>query len=75
MPKPIETACRGDVFGVGDVIAGKYVIRALLGQGGMGTVVEAEHLELQERVAIKLLTLDVDRVPAARARFMREAKI
>jgi serine/threonine-protein kinase len=75
MPKPIETACRGDVYGVGDVIAGKYVIRALLGQGGMGTVVEAEHLELQERVAIKLLTLDVDRVPAARARFMREAKI
>jgi serine/threonine protein kinase len=75
MPKPIETACRGDAFGVGNVIAGKYVIRALLGQGGMGTVVEAEHLELQERVAIKLLTLDVDRVPAARARFMREAKI
>jgi serine/threonine-protein kinase len=75
MPKPIETACRGDAFGVGNVIAGKYVIRALLGQGGMGTVVEAEHLELQERVAVKLLTLDVDRVPAARARFMREAKI
>ncbi len=75
MPKPIETACRGDAFGVGDVIAGKYVVRSLLGQGGMGTVVEAEHIELQERVAIKLLTLDVDRVPAARARFMREAKI
>jgi serine/threonine-protein kinase len=39
----------------GDVIAGKYRIERVLGQGGMGVVVAAMHLQLNQRVAIKLL--------------------
>ena len=38
---------------VGDVIAGKYRVERVLGEGGMGVVVAAMHLELGTRVAIK----------------------
>ena len=39
----------------GDVLAGKYRVERVLGAGGMGVVVPATHLELDERVAIKFL--------------------
>ena len=38
---------------MGEVIAGKYRVERVLGQGGMATVVLAKHLRLRERVAIK----------------------
>lgn len=75
MAKPEPSACIEASIEVGDVIAGKYVVRAILGQGGMGLVCEATHVQLDERVAIKLLTRGGERVPAARTRFMREARI
>ncbi len=42
----------------GDVLGGKYRIERQLGAGGMGVVVLATHLELDERVAIKILLPD-----------------
>ena len=39
----------------GDVLAGKYRVERVLGQGGMGYVVAARHLTLDQRVAIKFL--------------------
>jgi serine/threonine protein kinase len=39
----------------GDVLAEKYRVERVLGRGGMGVVVLAEHIELRERVAIKFL--------------------
>lgn len=38
---------------VGDVVAGTYELRAVLGTGGMGTVFEAQDRELNRRVALK----------------------
>src|SRR5262249_12387791 len=58
----------------GDVLAGKYRIERVLGVGGMGVVVAAEHLQLGERVAIKLLHAHALATPVACARFEREAR-
>ncbi len=58
----------------GDVIAGKYRIERLIGMGGMGAVVAARHLELDERVAIKMLLPHLPATGEPAARFLREAK-
>lgn len=57
----------------GEVLAGKYRVEKLLGQGGMGVVVAARHLQLQERVAVKLMLTD-DTNEEAVERFVREAR-
>jgi hypothetical protein len=49
----------------GEILAGKYKVERVLGQGGMGVVVAAMHVELDERVALKFLQpCSVDRFPA-----------
>ena len=58
----------------GDVIDGKYQVERELGIGGMGRVVLALHLGLEERVALKMLLPEATRDPEAVARFAREAK-
>jgi serine/threonine protein kinase len=58
----------------GDVLVGKYRVERLIGSGGMGIVLAATHLELQEMVAIKLLLPQVTQAPDAVARFLREAR-
>jgi eukaryotic-like serine/threonine-protein kinase len=58
----------------GDILADKYRVERVLGQGAMGVVVLAEHIELRERVAIKFL-LDTPADSAELAeRFLREAR-
>jgi serine/threonine protein kinase len=61
----------------GDVIAGKYRIDKLVGRGGMGVVLAAQHLALGQTVAIKVLAIDgLDdvRKREAGARFLREGQ-
>jgi eukaryotic-like serine/threonine-protein kinase len=58
----------------GDVLAGKYRIEKILGAGGMGVVVAAHHLHLDERVAIKFLLPEVLGNPEVIGRFAREAR-
>ena len=57
-----------------DVLADKYRIERELGRGGMGVVLAATHLQLEERVAIKFLLPELSNDPALVARFLREAK-
>lgn len=59
----------------GDVLLGKYRIDRLIGQGGMGMVLEAWHLWFDERVAIKVLLPALAANPEAVARFEREARM
>src|SRR3954465_12842347 len=58
----------------GDVLAGKFRIERVLGVGGMGMVVSALHLQLEERVAIKFLLPEALANAEAVARFGREAR-
>jgi serine/threonine-protein kinase len=52
----------------------KYVIRAILGEGGMGTVYEAEHLAIGRAVAVKVLHPQQMRKSEAVKRFHHEAR-
>ncbi|MGD0530623.1 MAG: serine/threonine-protein kinase, partial [Polyangiaceae bacterium] len=58
----------------GDVILGKYRIERVIGLGGMGAVVAARHLQLEERVAIKFLLPEMLANQEVVQRFLREAK-
>src|SRR4029079_18341623 len=58
----------------GDVLAGKYRVERVLGVGGMGMVVAARHMVLNERVAIKFLLPEMLGEPEAVERFIREAR-
>ena len=58
----------------GQILGGKYRVDRVLGAGGMGMVVSATHLHLEERVAIKFLLPEAMQNPEAVARFGREAR-
>ena len=55
-------------------LTGKYAFARRIAASAMAIVVEARHLELDEKVAIKFLAPDAMRSPTAISRFRREAK-
>ena len=59
---------------VGSYIDGKYLIRRLIGEGGMGLVYEAEHVEIGRRVAVKVLHAMYTRQAEVVSRFRSEAR-
>jgi serine/threonine protein kinase len=59
---------------VGAVLAGKYRVERVLGQGGMGVVVQATHLQLGQAVAVKFLLPEVLSNHDIVHRFLREAQ-
>src|SRR4051794_6429877 len=59
---------------IGQVLLGKYRVESVLGQGGMGIVVAARHVDLGKRVAIKKLLPQAMEYPGACERFVREAR-
>jgi serine/threonine-protein kinase len=58
----------------GDVLAGKYRVERVLGIGGMGVVVAAHHIQLDEKVALKFLLPEALGNSEAVSRFAREAR-
>jgi serine/threonine-protein kinase len=58
----------------GDVLAGKFRVDKVIGIGGMGVVVAAHHLQLDEKVALKFLLPHALESEEAVARFEREAR-
>ena len=67
----------GEASGVpapGEVLGGKFLVEGVLGQGGMGVVVAARHLQLDQRVALKFLLPEALAHAELVARFAREAR-
>ncbi len=62
------------VVAVGDLLAGKYRVERVLGEGGMGVVVLAVHLALDERVAVKMMRPEALLREDGIGRFIREAR-
>ena len=59
---------------VGRIVAGRFMIEDLVGQGGMGKVYKARHLSLDRPVCLKLLKPALLEDPTLVGRFEREAK-
>ncbi len=58
----------------GETLAGKYCVTRVIAEGGMGIVVAARHLKLDQEVALKFMLPDLMRSPEAAGRFLREAR-
>ena len=59
----------------GRVIDGRYVVEAILGQGGMGVVLKARHKFTGAQVALKMLQPDLQMNKDAQERFAAEALV
>jgi serine/threonine protein kinase len=63
-----------DIPGRGETIAGKYVVEAPCGRGGLAVVLSAMHLGLDRRVAIKVLLPEWAGDEEVVRRFVREGR-
>lgn len=63
-----------DLARSGLIVAGRFRLDSLIGRGGMGSVWSATHLGLGHQIAIKLVSREFVRSPAALRRFDAEAK-
>ena len=59
---------------ISQLLDGRYKVNSLIGEGGMGRVYLAEHIEIGKRVALKVLHPVYSRTPEVVERFRREAR-
>ena len=55
-------------------IDGRYLIEAVLGEGGMGVVYSARHKVIDKKVAVKVLRAEMAKDQEILERFLQEAK-
>ncbi|CAN5573423.1 hypothetical protein BH10CYA1_BH10CYA1_21730 [soil metagenome] len=59
---------------VNELFGGKYIVRSLIGKGGMGVVYKVDHAILRKPLAVKVLRVDASLGDSAVERFEQEAK-
>jgi serine/threonine protein kinase len=69
-----ETARARSPVAPGEIVGGKYKVERVLGAGGMGVVVAARHVELDQPVALKFILPEAINGTSNVERFMREAR-
>jgi eukaryotic-like serine/threonine-protein kinase len=69
-----KASIRRDPFVVGEILSHRYRVEYIIGEGAMGIVVAATHLDLDELVAIKFIRPELQDLPNVVGRFAREAK-
>jgi formylglycine-generating enzyme required for sulfatase activity len=70
----VQALSQSEALPAGTIIAGRYRLERVLGQGGMGVVYLAMHQALKKPVALKLLQPHLAARPEFVARFHREAE-
>jgi len=73
MAVPPSVIVKTSPYSPGELIAGKYELKRVLGEGGMGAVWEAHNVPLDAPVAIKLIRADLNK-EALGIRLMQEAR-
>ncbi len=68
----VHRSAGAEVFPPGTVLAGRYEIVQLLGEGGMGAVYKAHDRELDRDVALKMILPELANDPGALQRFKQE---
>lgn len=71
-PAPVA---QSTLLAPGAIVGDKYLIDGILGEGGLGVVVSATHLHLDQKVAIKYLRGIAPRDRGVTDRFLREARL
>ena len=59
---------------IGMTIAGRYLVEAAIGEGGMATVYSARHKLVDRSCAVKIMNASLAKNEVIRERFRREAK-
>jgi len=72
-PFPLPPTSRAETL-VGAVVDNRYLVDAVLGEGGMGVVYRCRHKIIDKKVAMKVLRADQARDREATERFLTEAK-
>jgi serine/threonine-protein kinase len=72
--EPVKAASPGPGRLASGTQFGRYRIVREVGSGGMGAVYEAVLVDLNKRVALKVLSLDLAHKPEHRERFLREGR-
>jgi serine/threonine-protein kinase len=70
-----DPQAKNPAFAPGATVADKYVVERLVGEGGLGVVVAAKHLQLDQTVAIKYLRPRALGNKGIGDRFLREARL
>lgn len=71
--RQVAGATGGATVRIGDIVGAKYMLDALIGEGGIAVVYRAKHLDLEEFVALKFLRAEGE-TPDVRNRFTKEGR-